>query len=225
MVWNAHAHGDALHFVARVTKFRRAIGAADVPLAEKLLTYPRSLVLDTPEVAALGVIGLLALTHPALRARWRLAAATAGAIIAFLVWGDVRDGAPTHHPARALAAVWWILAGMGVDAVATLASSLRSMARARVTSLAAVAGLAWLAWLAWLPGRWRECPGRGAEARDTQVARGLALKARGVEHVEVTPCAFEHFALLAAWGEPERATVLPRTGEAVTEACPRVEER
>jgi hypothetical protein len=57
------------------------------------------------------------------------------------------------------------------------------------------------------------------------IARGLDLRARGVQNVEVTPCAFEHFALLAAWGAPERATVLPRTGEAVTAACPLVVER
>ena len=61
--------------------------------------------------------------------------------------------------------------------------------------------------------------------RDGPIARGLDLRARDVPHVEVTPCAFEHFALLAAWGAPERATVSPRTGQPVTSACPRVVER
>ena len=43
-------------------------------------------------------------------------------------------------------------------------------------------------------------------------------------HVEVTPCAFEHFAMLAAWGAPERATIALRTGAPVTPECPTVVE-
>jgi len=223
MAWNAHAHGSALHFVARVTTFRQAIGAADVPLGEKLLAYPRALVVETPEIAVLGALGLAALASPVLRTRWRWAAAATLAILAFLVWGDVRDGAPTHHPARALAATWWVLAAMGVDAVATLGAGLAASGRAVVVATAAVAGIAWTAWL---PSRWADAPGRGeSEQRDAPIARGLDLRARDVPHVEVTPCAFEHFALLAAWGSPERATVSPRTGAPVTPACPLVVER
>jgi hypothetical protein len=42
-------------------------------------------------------------------------------------------------------------------------------------------------------------------------------------HVTVTPCAYEHFALIAAFGAPERVDVAPATHEPVTPACPRVE--
>ena len=224
MVWNAHAHGSALHFVARVTTFRHAIGAADVPLSEKLLAYPRALLHETPEVAVLGLAGVAGLAHPALRARWRWAAAAALAILVFLEWGDARDGAPTHHPARALAAIWWILVGMGVDALATLGGRLATRSH-RALALA-VAGAAAIAWCASLPGRWAAAPGESdAERRDGPIARGRDLRARDVLHVEVTPCAFEHFALLAAWGAPERATVSPRTNQPVTAACPFVVER
>jgi hypothetical protein len=223
MAWNAHAHGSALHFVMRVTTFRHAIGAADIPLSEKLLAYPRALA-ETPEVVLLGLAGVAGLAHPALRARWRWAAAAALAILVFLVWGDARDGAPTHHPARALAATWWILVGMGVDAVSTVG---RRMTARRPRALArGLAGAVGIAWCASLPGRWVEAPGESdAERRDGPIARGLALRTRAVPHAEVTPCAFEHFALLAAWGEPERATVFPRTGQPVTPACPLVLER
>ena len=44
MVWNAHAHGDAFHFLARVSRYRQTHGAAGAPLGEKLLVYPRALV-------------------------------------------------------------------------------------------------------------------------------------------------------------------------------------
>jgi hypothetical protein len=221
MAWNAHAHGSPFHFVARVTTFRQTIGAADIPLGEKLLAYPRALVVETPEIAVLGAVGLAGLAAATLRARWRWAAGATLAILVFLVWGDVHDGAPTHHPARALTVLWWVLAGMGVDAVVTLGGRLAAGRRAVVA-----AALAGVAWCAWLPSRWADAPGRSeAERREGPIARGLDLRARDVAHVEVTPCAFEHFALLAAWGAPERATVLPRTGEPVTAACPLVVER
>jgi hypothetical protein len=222
MAWNAHAHGSAFHFVTRVTTFRQAIGAADVPLSDKLFAYPRALLVETPEAAVLGALGLAGLGLRALRTRWGWAAAATLAMVVFLVWGDLRDGAPTHHPARALAATWWILIGMGVDTVATVGEHLAARRRAVLTATAAVAGLAWCAWL---PMRWSDAPGRSeAERRDRPIARGLDMRARAVAHAEVTPCAFEHFALLAAWGTPERATVLPRTGEPVTPECPHVAE-
>jgi hypothetical protein len=57
MLWNAHAHGSPLHFLARVSAFRRAIGAAEQPLPSKLLAYPLALLTETPEAAALGAVG------------------------------------------------------------------------------------------------------------------------------------------------------------------------
>jgi hypothetical protein len=226
IAWNAHVHGDALHFVARVTTFRHAIGAADVPLADKLLGYPRALVRATPEVALLGAASLAGLVSPAWRARWRWPAAIVLTIVAFLVWGDVRDGAPTHHPERALAATWWVLVAMGVDALAAVAGRLAGeSARGMKWAAMAAAGVG-VAWAASLPARWADSPGRSdAERRDDQIARGLDMRARNVHAARITPCAFEHFALLAAWGAPERATVEPRTGEPIGPSCPRVEEQ
>jgi hypothetical protein len=225
VAWNAHAHGSPTHFLARVSAFRHAVGAADVPMRGKLLGYPSALVLETPEAAVLGIAGAVAMVaSAAVRARWKWPAVVALAIVAFLVLGDIRDGAPTHHAARALAAVWWILIGMGVDAVVTL---IRRLAPDGPWRLAAWGGatVAAIAWCAWLPSRWDASPGRTeSERRDTQIARGLDLRARGVAHAWITPCAFEHFALIAAWGEPERAEVGMRTGATLAEGCPRVVE-
>ena len=83
-----------------------------------------------------------------------------------------------------------------------------------------------IAWCALLPSRWDASPGRSEpEQRDAQVARGLDMRARGVTEAEITPCSFEHFALIAAWGVPERADVEKRTGEPPTRRCPTVVER
>jgi len=220
MLWNAHAHGSALHFLARVTSFRHAIGAADAPFVEKLLEYPAALASDAAVAALLGAIGVAGLLRPELRKRHAWPFITAVAMLAFLVWGDVHDGAPTHHAARALVAIWWILVAAGADTLASLfARERRGLAYATGALLAATTA----ATLIVRPKT--ALPGTGAaDAREAQIARGLDLRARHVLHVEVTPCAFEHFAMLAAWGAPERATIAPRTGGLVTSECPMVVE-
>jgi hypothetical protein len=225
MAWNAHAHGSAFHFVARVTAFRRANGATDLSLAQKLIGYPRTLVDETPEVAAFGLCGAIAFAvDTGLRRRWYWAVGAATALLAFLIAGDLGDGAPTHHPARALGSLWWVLVAMGTYAIATGWNALRGRASRAVAATAAAALM--LGWCASLPSRWRDAPGKGGlERRDVQIARGLDLRARGVLAADVTPCAFEHFALLAAWGEPQRARIAPRTGADPTDNCPRVIER
>jgi hypothetical protein len=220
MAWNAHAHDGPLHFVTRVATFRQAIGAADVPLADKLLGYPRALVTETPEIVGLAVLGVAGLAMvPALRTRWAWAATAVLATVAMLVWGDVHDGAPTHHAVRALAMTWWVLVAMGVDAAAAFVGKLGVRSAPLALGGAALLGLGWSVTL---PARWTDAPGRSPqERRDVQIARGLELRAEDAPHADVTPCAYEHFALLAAWGAPERATVA-MTPDPHSRECPRV---
>ena len=222
MLWNAHAHGSALHFIARVTSFRQSIGAAAVPVTDKLLGYPRALVLEMPVAAAFAVAAGLGLLSRPTRERWTWPLVAAGTTLGFLIWGDVHDGAPTHHAARALVAIGWVLVAAGVDAVFALqarpgASGARGPIGA-VVALATVAGVAAVAGRPTPPGQTEP------EDRAPQIARGLSMRARGVRSATLVPCAFEHFALLAAWGAPERATVLPRTGQPPTPRCPQVSE-
>jgi hypothetical protein len=178
-------------------------------------------LLETPEAAVLGACGGVALLWSAeLRSRWRWAAASALAVFAFLVAADLGDGAPTHHPARALGSIWWIFAGMGVDALSVTLGASRMTRRAGATAAASAVAIAWLMSL---PSRWAAAPGLGElERRDVQIARGLDLRARSAPAAEITPCEFEHFALIAAWGEPERARVHPRTRQPLTTDCPLV---
>ncbi|MFO0673954.1 MAG: hypothetical protein U0235_30760 [Polyangiaceae bacterium] len=49
MLWNRIDHGSALHFVARVTRYRHAIGAAGAPLSEKIAPIPRRSYADSPK--------------------------------------------------------------------------------------------------------------------------------------------------------------------------------
>jgi hypothetical protein len=78
--------------------------------------------------------------------------------------------------------------------------------------------------------RWKPYPGASSgERRDAQVARGLAARESGVAHATIRPCAYEHFAFIAAFGAPERVTVLASPTPAgaaaatVTDACPVLE--
>ena len=224
MIWNAHAHGDALHFLARVSAFRRAHGAAAVPLVQKLLGYPSALVTETPEAAVLAALATGALVASrAYRARWTASALATAAVLVFLIAGDVRDGAPTHHPERALSALWWVLMAAGVDAIAHAFRTLPERGR---RPAAALLGGSLLAFVLSLPGRFGTSPGTSTwDRREAQIARGLELRSRQVASVEITPCAFEHFALIAAWGRPEDALVHPSTNSPPTAECPQVVER
>jgi hypothetical protein len=237
MTWNAHAHGSALHFLARVVAYRQHVDPSSI--ADKLVTFPRAVVVGAPEIAAVAGVGALGLGDPQLRTRWGAPLAAAVGLLAFLVYGDLHDGAPTHHPERALIGVWWILAGFGVDGVrAFVMRVVRGRAKREAFAVAMATGGA-VAWLVSAGGRLREFPGRGAdEGREVQIARGAEMREMwrrsggaigelgpGQSAVEVMPCRYEHFAMLAAWGEPERATVIAATNTPVTADCPHVTTR
>ncbi|MGO9000126.1 MAG: hypothetical protein ACLQVI_42910 [Polyangiaceae bacterium] len=227
MLWNAHAHGSPLHFIARVTSYRQAIGAAAIPVSAKLGAFPLALASVSPAVLALAVVGGAILPFDeTLRRRWVAPLIAAAAIFAFLIYGDVRDGAPTHHPERAVLPIVWILAPFAADALRTFG---RKFAWARPQREMWLVGLVLsggLAWLALLPGRLRDAPGlSGEESRSSQLARGrqLAWYGKPGGHWSLTPCSYEHFALIAAYGWPERFTILPSSHAPVTADCPRLD--
>ena len=230
MLWNAHSHGSATHFLARVATYRQRIGASGGPLAEKILDYPRGIVAFAPHALFLGAIGLASLGERAMRRRWLAPLAATLALVAFLVVGDVADGAPTHHPERALLAVAWMLAAFGVDAARALAARWAWAKPQREMFVVGAAVACGVAWTAYVADEWDEFPGRSAlESRVAQVQHGLQMRARGVARFEVTPCAYEHFALLAAYGAPERAITKPASPredarQDVTNECPAVVE-
>jgi hypothetical protein len=81
--------------------------------------------------------------------------------------------------------------------------------------------VAWLATSLW---SFREIPGTSAaDDRAPQLARGIELRRGQAPHLVLTPCAFEHFALIAAYGAPERVETRPRSGAPVVASCPIVE--
>ena len=225
MAWNFHAHGSATHFLTRVAAYRHALGVGFEPLFVKLARYPLALLEGAPDVTVAAAVGLFALARfPSMRARWSGPLLATLMLLAFLTYGDLRDGAPTHHTERALVAAWWVLAPFGVEGVVQLVSHRtfgRSGREAWAVAFAVAAGMTWASRVV---ASWEDYPARSdEEQRDAQIARGRVLRKSAPERLDVTPCAYEHFALLAAFGAPERANVHPPTRTPVTRACPRVD--
>lgn len=212
MAWNAHAHDGPLHFFRRVSSFKRAIGAGADDTLDALLLYPRLLLTTRPEVA-IPVVFLLfpAMRDPAVRRRWGLPLVAVAAQIAFLAYGNARDGAPAHHPERALLGATVLLALFVADAGFSKLREMVDGATRDGHALAARGAAACVA-VAWVISSVRgyDPPGAGAlEDRRAQLARGAELRADGARSIAVTPCAYEHFALIAAFGAPERVRIEP----------------
>lgn len=223
MAWNAHAHDGPLHFFRRVSSYKRAIGDGATDVASALFAYPGLLLASRPEVIVPALFLLpSAIREPLVRRRWGLPLLCVGAGLAFLSYGNARDGAPAHHPERALLGVTLLTALFTVDVGLTKLKKLALDGRARAaTAATAFFGLAWLI----AGARGAEPPGRSAdEDRRAQLALGEQLRASGARPIVVTPCAFEHFALIAAYGAPEDVEVRPRT-DATLERCPEVRWR
>jgi hypothetical protein len=222
MAWNAHAHDGPLHFFRRVSNYKRAIGEGATNTLDALLLYPKLLFAIRPEL----VIPFLFLVvptvrDPVIRRRWGLPLLCVLAQLAFLSYGNARDGAPAHHPERALVGAMALLALFVADAGLTKLRELVIDGRPLAARGAAVCiAIAW----AISSVRGYDPPGRNpGEDRRDQVVRGERLRADGVKSIVVTPCAFEHFALLAAHGSPESADIKPRSGMLFGAACPTVE--
>jgi hypothetical protein len=223
MLWNAHAHGSPLHFLARVTAYRQAIGAAAIPLWAKLEAFPLALASTSPLVLTLAAAGALVLPFDeALRRRWTAPLVAAAAVLAFLVYGDARDGAPTHHPERSVLPILWILVPFATDASRTFGRKVAWGRPRREMWLFGLAVSGGVGWLALLPAELRDAPGMSPqEQRGAQIRRGRELPASG--SVTITPCAYEHFALIAAAGSPQRFTIRPAEPTGITTACPHVD--
>jgi hypothetical protein len=229
MAWNLHAHGDALHFFARVSRFKRALGEGSTDTLAALLLYPRLLATMRPDVLLAAVVAALivARTESSTRAqvarRWLVPLLCAAAQLLFLAYGNARDGAPAHHSERALLGVVFITSAFAADVVAGAAGAAlaRSRPRAALGALALVGS-----WLATTALGLRDIPGTTAgEDRTAQLAMGHALRTEGVPHLELTPCAYEHFALISAFAAPELVTTRASTGAKPSTACPTVERR
>jgi len=118
--WMLHGmlhHGEMLFFLERVKNYRSALGQ-DLPSWLELITgYPLALLVVEPLALVLGLSALALVISQRVRGQTRQGdlpqrpyVARAVSLLALqigvLVLGEARGGAPTHHPERALLAIW-----------------------------------------------------------------------------------------------------------------------
>lgn len=123
------------------------------------------------------------------------------AIVAFLIYAELRGSTPTHHPERALLPLWLGIAlgfGSALDAVLTLPKPRRARALFG-TGLVSLAG-GWM-FRATLP---REDFAR----RASEVQIGEAARQLGVERLLIDAADYGFFAVQAGFGRPTGTQVL-----------------
>jgi hypothetical protein len=123
LIHGALAHGDPWFFIHRVAAYRRAVGGGGQGVAQALFAYPLMLFRCEPEVAALGivaVVGAIWKKQRGLLVPYRRGAVALAGLMGFLVVGELRDSAPTHHAERALFAIWLFVCLFATNALIAL---------------------------------------------------------------------------------------------------------
>lgn len=220
---NARAHGDPFAFAARVADYKRALGQGDeLSIVERLVVYPRTLVMHEPELfgALVIVAAALALTQgkAALRAipwhRFRRPAALAALGVAALSLAGVRDGAPTHHPERAVLVVLLLAIVLAGELVVRFAAS-RPSRRASLAALGAIVVIG----IAAIPFRivFRVPGDFVVRSDEIEIGHLVAARVPAGDTVLCEVTDFGYFAILAGSGRPERfvldRTLDPREGD------------
>lgn len=208
LVWMIHgalSHGSPVFFFHRVAGYRHALGETE-PLLSSLFAYPRALFREPELVFA------AAFAHAVLRRydRARLShfakpAALPVAIFLFLVAGRLVGGAPTHHDERPLLPIFWFLA-IFVAWFVFDSSRLAPLFNVRRTAalVASFAGLGVLLRVLHAPEAFAS---RTAELRIGEEARH---RVGPTERVLVETGDYGYFAVIAAFGAPERAEPFDR---------------
>ncbi len=215
-LWEWAKYGDPLRYFGLVRSYRRALGQGP-SLRERVLGYPRGMFDELREVLFLGAGALVTwiATRRRLVARAELAwvrpLSLAALQLLVLIAGDVRDGAPTHHPERALLGPATVVVFASIDAIGARLSRLR-----RRTAASLVASLA-LAMAIWVAQQLRHSLRFYADVpRTREIAAGEELRAKvpRCERVLVDTRDlsggvrdYGYYAVMAAFGRPRSVEI------------------
>lgn len=204
---NAQAHGDPLHFLARVSAYKKAVGGS----VGVLQGYPLALIREEPELMSVFAVLLIWqwvngvwATRVAERAGVKRAFAAALLLLVTLSLAALPGGAPTHHYGRAVLMIWLLVALMcGVWGPRLLAQADRAgaaVAASAIVAVMVVAAVALRPWYARLD---------SFTARTDEVAIGRAagqLMPRDGRAI-IQAIDYGYFAIQAGSGAPERLLV------------------
>jgi hypothetical protein len=202
MGWNAFAHDGPFHFYRRVSSFKEAHDARTQGGGPGLWLYPRALWQGAPEFVLVFPSAIACILR---KSSHRFGLCVLGMAVLLLLSAAL-EGAPTHHPERA----WLPLA-------TALFALLPHLIEACLGRYSATLRSAVLGSLVLFLGVRAFSPPPFDDGRMALVKQGERLRAS--EHLEVAPCAYEHFALIAGYTRPSRVTILPSQN---TGSCPHV---
>ena len=199
-------HNSAWFFVKRVTDYQRALGEGPLPWIDALAGAPSALLVVEPEVIALLLVVLGAAWRLRLgdvRRRFAPPLGLCAVLLGFLVVGDLRGSAPTHHAERALMAVWLLLALFAGDVLVRAVANLKLRGRICLGSAVLVAfGLAGTV-------RANLAEREPFIDRSDEVAIGEHARHRSTAgRLVIDTPNYGFFAVMAAFGDPGRAEPL-----------------
>lgn len=206
MLHGLYVHDSATFFVDRVAAYRRAIGAAPESLWARLTGYPLGYFRGEPELVSAALVLSAWLFFSIWRTQgfsgvrssvsqpWRRAAALLFLMLLSLVYGDLRDGAPTHHSERAVLALWMFTALVAVRSVELLVPY-TTKARVLLAALACLL-LGQLILRPWYARR------DSFIVRRAAVATGAAAKAQGAQELAVATTDFGFYAVCVGFEAP-----------------------
>jgi hypothetical protein len=215
--WQWAKYGDPLRYLRLVRSYRKALGAGP-SLTERLLGYPYGVVEELREAWVTGVLGAVcALVLERRRAldkldlAWRRPLLLALVQLVVLIAGDVRDGAPTHHPERALLGPAAIVIFAAGDSVSAVFTDIRSFGRK--LTLASITALALGGWIALRLHRtlgWYESAPRPREVAAGRALAALPPNTRVLVDTRDFPGGgidYGYYAVLASFGRPIDAVI------------------
>lgn len=210
IAWNHVSRGDAFDSLNRVAAYKRALGESDDAPITRLFAYPVAMVRHEPEIfGALAILlicgqtsALKSFTCEVLRPYRR---PLVGALfqMGFLSLAMIKDGAPTHHPERALLVLLLLCALL----VGSLSIALVPHMNRTLRFVSGTIAIAVLVFSLVIVRRWFRA--EGFTARHEEVAAGSFARqtlAPG-EKILVDVVDYGYFAFVASFGRPEDAVL------------------
>jgi len=215
--WQWARYGDPLRYLRLVRSYRKALGAGP-SLIERLIGYPYGVIEEMREAWITGILGACCALYLERRGAldkidlaWRRPLLLALLQLAVLIAGDVRDGAPTHHPERALLGPATIVIFAAGDSVSAVFSEIRSLPRKlAIAGVTAVALLGWIALRLHRSIHWYDAAPRPREIAAGRALATLPTSTRVLVDTRDFPGGsidYGYYAVLAAFGRPIDAEI------------------
>ena len=211
VVWMANGfvrHADPLFFVVRVNAYRAALGGTPASLASALASYPLALLRREPELATLTLVATtaaLAARQPVALTRYARPGLALAALLAFLVAGEIRNAAPTHHAERAMLAIWLAAAVLVGDLSARTWPAIDRQWRATAAVVTAVLlGVA----AGWFRPRFANLDSFVDRRAELSIGAACRQRATPAERLAIDTPDYGFFAVMAGFQHPERAVAL-----------------